>query len=128
MILRPASPEEFHVVAFCFVHGLTDGESLLGSLLSPWKLQMLFLDGSYVPDYVDTSTLEHQSQDPRLESLTDEWELVHRDRTQDDPAFFQHFRNKRTGEVMNSDPRLLPEALVDTTPCPVGNFQSDMRL
>jgi hypothetical protein len=111
MILRQASPEEFSVVGFCFVHGLMDGESLLGPLPVPWKLRLLSRHGSFVPEYVNPLTDKHQSDDPRLQPLADGWKMLQRERTQDDPEFFQDFRNEQTGEVLNSDPRLLPEAL-----------------
>jgi hypothetical protein len=113
MILRQASPGEFSVVGFCFVHGLMDGESFLGPLPDPWKLRLLSRNGSFVPEYVNPLTDKQQSEDPRLPPLADGWKMLQRERTQDDPEFFQDFRNEQTGRVLNSDPRLLPEALAE---------------
>ncbi|KAF4459783.1 ankyrin repeat and SAM domain containing 6 [Fusarium albosuccineum] len=113
MLIRPTdeSNNKFHLVGICFVPGLLDGESLLGSLPADWKLQMIFTDGSYVPSYVNPSTGHNQAQDPRLKPLEPNWAQITRERTQDDPYFLQWFQNEQTGEIMNSDPRLLPDAL-----------------
>jgi hypothetical protein len=51
-------------------------------------------------------------EDPRLGPLPEEWEAVDRgERTSEDPRIFRCFRNKQTGEVVNSNPRMEPEAL-----------------
>lgn len=113
MLLRPIdeSNKTFHLVGICFVPGLMDGESLLGPLPDNWKLQMIFKNGSYVPTYINTSTVNIQSQDPRLQPLGPNWVEITRERTQDDPYFFQWFQNEQSSQIMNSDPRLLPDAL-----------------
>ena len=50
--------------------------------------------------------------DPRLGALPSEWrELPDSDWTPDDPNQAVKFRNVVTGAEINSDPRLLPEAL-----------------
>jgi hypothetical protein len=89
-----------------------DGESLLGPLPEGWKLELVFEDGSYTPTYVNTSTEHRYSEDPRLPPLDSNWAKITRQRTQDDPHFLQWFRNEDRGQVMNSDPRLLPETLI----------------
>lgn len=62
--------------------------------------------------FLDLETGEETIEDPRLESLEgSNWERVDHEPTLDDPEVFDYFRNKETGEVINSDPRLLPEAL-----------------
>ncbi|KAK0629371.1 hypothetical protein B0T17DRAFT_615156 [Bombardia bombarda] len=72
-------------------------------------------DGAYKPEYLNTESNVTVSGDPRLDScpLPTDWEPMEWTRTRDDPLFCQMFRNKATGETMNSDPRLLPEALRD---------------
>ncbi|RWA10895.1 hypothetical protein EKO27_g4210 [Xylaria grammica] len=113
MLIRPTveSKDMYHLVGICFVSGLLDGECLLGPLRDNWKLEMIFKDGSYVPVYINTSTGHSQSQDPRLPPLDPNWAKITRERTQDDPYFFQWFQDKQRSRIMNSDPRLLPSAL-----------------
>ncbi|KAK5661140.1 hypothetical protein OQA88_11030 [Cercophora sp. LCS_1] len=114
LLIRPVNETEdkFRVVGVCFVPGLMDGESLLGPLPGNWRLQMIFRGGFYSPTYTDTSLAEiMQTEDPRLGSLDPNWVAIPRDRTQDDPYFFSSFRDENTGRVINSDPRLLPNAL-----------------
>jgi hypothetical protein len=65
--------------------------------------------------FFNAETGEHTTEDPRLEPHP-EWERIDledlgRDLTGDDPEFCDFFRNKSTGELINYDPRLLPEAL-----------------
>lgn len=79
-VLRQASSsaEEAHykVVGSCFVHGLSSGEALLGSLTDPWQLVMVFREadeqGLWV--YRNSETGEERHEDPRLESL--DYEVV----------------------------------------------------
>ena len=70
---------------------------------SVWRYTYLF----YNP-----TTDELTREDPRLEPHPD-WERVEQTMPleQDDPEVCDFFRNKRTGEVMDSDPRISPEAL-----------------
>jgi len=53
-------------------------------------------------------------QDPRLGDIHSsfEWETAEQEKTPDDPQLFAPHRNKRTGEIINSDPRLSLEALL----------------
>ena len=112
LLLRSLPSGDYILVSQCFVHGLMDGEQLLGSLPDFWTLRMLAdADGREVPCYFHGETKKLTRNDPRLPSLSSEWERVQRRRTQDDPSFFQDYRNKTTGEILNFDPRLTPEAL-----------------
>ena len=49
--------------------------------------------------------------DPRLESLPGNWERAMYERHADDPAILERFKNSETGEIVNYDPRLSPQAL-----------------
>lgn len=114
IMLRPTVPgsDPFLVVGPCSMEGLKDGEGLLGPILEPWKLQVKPLGGNYIPHFFNTSTKVVSMEDPRLPPLPADWEeQAQRDRTQDDPFFLREFQNKVTGEIMNSDPRMLPDAL-----------------
>ena len=88
-----------------------DAEGILGPLPDPFRMEMWCPDGFYETSFYNLSTRERSSEDPRLPLLSPEWEISKRERRQDDPYFFKEFRNKVTGEVLTSDPRMLPEAL-----------------
>lgn len=112
MLLRLGPSGRYQVVGECYIHGLMDSESLLGPLPDPWKVLVDFdSNGIYDGRYLNPSTGVVTKGDPRLDSLPVEWERVYADRSPDDPLLLALFKNKVTGEVMNSDPRLLPEAL-----------------
>jgi len=100
------------VVGPCFVHGLMDGEGLLGPVPPPWKFQMAFPDDRWIPQFYNTMTEELWTKDPRLPPLPAEWEeLSATSRTQSAGQISGAFINRRTGEILNTDPRLLPDAL-----------------
>lgn len=101
-----------------FVYGLHDATAFLGPLPRPWivrrKRHPLNL---YISAYssFNTATGESTCEDPRLEP-DPVWERIDledlgRERSGDDPGIFDFFRHRETGEIRNSDPRLLPEAL-----------------
>ena len=107
MLLRPADSGTHHVVGECFVHGLMDAESILGSIPSGWRLELHpSTDSTWATSFTDLYTKEHYLEDPRLLALPAQWRQVQRKRTQDDPFFFQDYRNDLTDEVINSDPRI----------------------
>jgi hypothetical protein len=89
----------FHVMARC-------GQAF------PWRTRLRNFDGFWFPNYFNPSTVELSTGDPRLGPLPSEWEQIPRSKeTADDLEFLVRFKNERTGAVMNSDPRMLPEAL-----------------
>jgi hypothetical protein len=105
----------FRVIGECYVHGLDDCVVLLGPLPSNVRVQLdKRTSGSgAVPTYLHLGSGVASPEDPRLQSLdiSDKWERVPHEWDADDPALFEYYRNKRTGNVLNSDPRLLPSAL-----------------
>jgi hypothetical protein len=112
MVLRQTSSGQFHVVGECYVHGLSDAIGLLGPLPEHWKTiikgDALGRPMQYFVNLVDfVETLN----DPRLEPLPWDWERATYERLADDPAIFERFRNLVTGELVNYDPRLSPDAL-----------------
>ncbi|KAH7142747.1 heterokaryon incompatibility protein-domain-containing protein [Dactylonectria estremocensis] len=114
VILRPATGGSFQVVGSCYLHGFSSTEAFLGPLPASWVIQYKPDScGVETPYFFKKDTGEEAQEDPRLGELPSEWEAVQADRTRDDPHFFMWFRNKVTGETMNSDPRMLPEALRD---------------
>lgn len=114
LILRPAPGGSFQFVGSCYLHGFSSAEAFLGPLPAPSVIQYKpDSRGVETPYFFNKDTAEEAQQDPRLGELPPEWEAVQADRTKDDPHFFMWFRNNITGETMNSDPRMLPEALRD---------------
>ncbi|KAF2491287.1 HET-domain-containing protein [Lophium mytilinum] len=110
-LLRETASGDFLVVGDCFFHGLMDAESLLGPLPVHLRMELLCPDGFYETAFYNASTKERSTEDARLPSLSPEWEITQRERTQDDPFFFREFKNLITGETLTSDPRMLPGAL-----------------
>jgi len=112
MLLRKTSEGVYNVVGECYIHGIMDGESLLGPLPSAWGIcPARNSNGIYVPKYWNFEIDAMTSEDPRLGELPPEWESIKQQRTPDDPLLFAPHRHKLTGEIINSDPRMLPEAL-----------------
>ncbi|KAJ8069679.1 hypothetical protein OCU04_000107 [Sclerotinia nivalis] len=124
MVLRPRADGAFELVGYCFVYGLNDATSLLGPLPSPWQVQLRRHQNSMFREvyrFFNPATGEVTASDPRLES-DPVWERVEieslgRDLGPDDPTICDFFRNKKTGIIINYDPRLLPEALEERLQC-----------
>lgn len=112
MILRPDPSGKCKVIGICYVHGLSDASCLLGPLSKPWKVGVEW-DSLALPVYhfINSSTNEKTIEDPRLEPLPEEWRRIDAERGRDDPMAVQKFKSRNTNEVIDSDPRLLPEAL-----------------
>ena len=102
----------YHVVGSCHIHGLSDAEQLLGPLPDPWRFQVkVGGTGGRAYYFHNSVTSEDRTLDPRLESLSPEWEPYEIEETSNEAERVAWFRNKGTGETLNSDPRMLPEAL-----------------
>lgn len=113
MVLRRSESGKLSVVGECYVHGLEDGASILGPLPSDYRLRIdkpsSGFESTYSFENLETGVVEEH--DPRLGLLSSEWEHRPRERHQDDPQCFECFRNKVSGEVINHDHRLSPDAL-----------------
>jgi hypothetical protein len=105
------------VVGESYIHGLMEGQAILGSIPTPWSVMLRLSDSLLNPQrrnetyFYNSDTMVRSRHDPRLEALPNEWEEID---VEDDVrlgTLIQHYRNKLTGEIINSDPRLLPEAL-----------------
>ncbi|RDW72907.1 hypothetical protein BP6252_06814 [Coleophoma cylindrospora] len=108
LLLRPTSKAMFHVVGSAYVHGLHDAISLLGVLPPGWRVHVCS-DGSplFVNDETDVTTRE----DPRLEPLV-EWEGIADSSEHSHSVHSKKYdQQKQTGDKVNADPRMLPEAL-----------------
>lgn len=116
MLLRSACQEKFRIVGRCYVQGLMDGEALVGTVPEPWKVvvrRSSDLTGVSVLQmrFVHKQTEEDTGNDPRLQSLPPFWEEVDQEDEVRLGVPVQHHRNIVGGEIINSDPRLLPDAL-----------------
>lgn len=115
VLLRP-SVSNFAVLGVCNVDALCDAVVLLGALPEPWIVQFLYSEESNTPMpqpfYVNTTTGERTREDPRLGELPDDWERIYPLWSRSEPRHVDYFRHKGTGEVVFSDPRLAPEALL----------------
>jgi hypothetical protein len=107
VMLRPTVDGKYRVIGDCYIQGIGDGEALLGPIPSPWR--MICVDR--VLEYFHTETGEQTVEDPRLEPIPEPWVRIPFKRERHDPRFCENFKNTITGEVLNSDPRLLPDAL-----------------
>jgi hypothetical protein len=109
VILRPTNKGEHMVVGESSIHGFMDAETFLGSLGS-WEVRIGFRD-KVQPCFINTKNGAVTTDDPRLGPLPPEWEPIDGPETVVDETHFAWFKNKATEEEMDSDPRMLPEAL-----------------
>jgi hypothetical protein len=112
VLLRGQSFDKHLFVACAYLHGLMDGEALLEPLPEGCKV-VLGNDhnGKTFQFFVDSTTQTETGEDPRLEPLPAEWErFITKDRLWPTKKV-EGFWNKHTGQIMHSDPRMLPNAL-----------------
>lgn len=89
-----------------------NSEGLLGPVSYPWTVRVE--TGPYritVERYFNILTRESTPEDPRLGSLSAEWELVDIVDPVDRLPLTPKFKSTATGQVLDYDPRLIPEAL-----------------
>ncbi|KAK4446413.1 HET-domain-containing protein [Podospora aff. communis PSN243] len=112
VLLRETSPGgHFQVIGTCYVYGLEDAIGLLGPLPEPWVGHLENRPGTRRRlVFHNKETGEYSHDDPRLGDLGG-WERLGVVTEADDPEVFEYFQHKESREVMNSDPRMLPEAL-----------------
>lgn len=115
-ILRPvpaqsSGHEQHTVLGPSYIHGLMEGQALLGPLPQQWTMVV----ESFYPirfAFYDPETQDLIRDDPRLGAVRDEWEEIDdmEDETRSVYAL-DHFRHRESGQVIDSDPRMLPEEL-----------------
>jgi hypothetical protein len=121
ILLRTVSscskPVNYKVVGESYIHGLMEGQAILGSIPVPWSVMLRLSDSLLISQrrdetyFYNSDTKVKSRHDPRLGVLSDEWEEIDVEDEVRLGTLIQHYRNKLTGEIINSDPRLLPEAL-----------------
>ncbi|KAF7547280.1 hypothetical protein G7Z17_g7844 [Cylindrodendrum hubeiense] len=117
-ILRPAYNGTYHFLSYGFVYDLQDSQALLGPLPSAWRVQVYEhheQEFRSYNQYFNTDTKELTTEDPRLGPISG-WERIPLDKigrglTGDDPEVIDFFKNTKDGSIVDSDPRLSPEAL-----------------
>lgn len=125
MLLRGSTRRGFQVVGECYVHGMDDGVGLLGLLPVGCRVQLTkdssgHAQSSYL--YYSGKETKTSLDDPRLGPVPYPWQRVDVDRPRGGPALWACFRNQETGELIDSDPRLLPDAL-ETMGVPLESFE-----
>ncbi|KAI1259471.1 HET-domain-containing protein [Xylariaceae sp. FL1019] len=117
MLLRARLDGSYEVVGDCYVHGIMDGEVILGPLSQSWSVEIVKDMNTGKSRQLYHSVAREPKirtyDDPRLASvpLPLEWEPVAFEWTRKDPIHCKKFKSKKTGRVINSDPRLFSEAL-----------------
>ncbi|KAI0113643.1 HET-domain-containing protein [Nemania sp. FL0031] len=114
LVMRQNADGTYQVIGDCYLSGAMDGEAILGEFGDSWTIEVIREeDGENRPQYTNAETGERTSEDPRLRDipLPPEWAHIEWERTRADPLLCSKFRSTRTGETINSDPRLLPDAL-----------------
>jgi hypothetical protein len=110
VMLRPDPTGTYKVVGQCFVEALQDGNSLLGKLPPPWRVEFRSHEGQMRPYYAHDDTGPRTLEDPRLEPL-EGWEVLP---TMPEGVTCESaaiFRNLSTGDIVHSDPRITPTVL-----------------
>jgi hypothetical protein len=108
--LRPVYNGQYLVIGCCYVHGLMDGEGILGSLPGSWRVEywrpnLAVVEKSIVvPFFVNTETGERTQEDPRLWQLPPGWSSYL------NGAGVLRFRDEG-GMKIWADPRLTSEEL-----------------
>ena len=113
----------YRLIGEATVYGLHDGIALLGPLPANWAGQV-FLDSVGQPTvyrYLDKTTGQVTDDDPRLGSLPPGWECVQRDRTADDPDYFQEYCYHGRGGTGGGDDGSLRDGVGDS------NFPGEER-
>lgn len=111
LVVRPRE-SNWELIGESFINGLGDATSILGPLPSPWKVVGTWGHGNrFLFKYLNADTNESTAEDPRLASFESDWERIDHEPDASDPEFYDYFKHKETGEIMNSDPRMLQEAL-----------------
>jgi hypothetical protein len=94
------------------VHGFCDAVGLLGPVPTPWKIH--FYSGRpsrNVCLFFNTETGVSTYDDPRLGTVPQDWEIAHPGTFALGNVRIPTYRSKKTGEITDRDPRLLPDFL-----------------
>lgn len=88
----------FQVVGECYIHGSEDSRGILGPLPPSWTATIRGdVAGRPTPRYVNTSTDEEMLEDPRLGPLPQGCVRTSYERSADNPAILERFKNTISG-------------------------------
>lgn len=119
LVLRPLEDDTFILVGDAYVYGLHDARPFLGPLPQNWKVKLTArsFEGYWRQImFINEVTGEVMVEDPRLGPLSSGWERVEPEelggpRDVNDSRFCMYFKNGATGDIVDYDPRMLPETL-----------------
>jgi hypothetical protein len=112
IILRDTlSDAKYRYIGPSYVHGMMEGQAFLGPLPPSWHLTIDHVGHISKFSFSNRQTREKTSEDPRLGSTRLEWEPIEKEDSSRLRFYVQHHQHKTTGEIINSDPRLQPDAL-----------------
>jgi hypothetical protein len=105
-------PNGKHLFIGCaYVHGIMDGEVLLGPLPASYKVTVQRGESIVRYFFHNQVTQKKFDKDPRLGRLPGDWKRIRAGHRLWPSRTVDAFQNTTTGEILHSDPRLLPEAL-----------------
>lgn len=112
--LPNSADRTFRVVGPAYVHGLMDGEGILGPLPLPWTLVVRNpsnLQTSYTavtanPSFYNQETRQHERQDPRLGLPGTQWQSFSAEDEARLGTSVLSYKHIATGRLINYDPNL----------------------
>ncbi|CZS85854.1 unnamed protein product [Fusarium graminearum] len=116
ILIRPTADNKHRSLGDCFVHGIMNGEALLGPLPSNYSAQQRAgPDGVNRTKFLNNDTGEHTIGDPRLVPIPfpDGWLFHEWGMEVDDPDYCPVFSNREIGKVVAYDPRMTMCALIE---------------
>ncbi|SPO00271.1 related to heterokaryon incompatibility protein [Cephalotrichum gorgonifer] len=112
IVLREAPDGRHRVVGECYIQGMDDATGILGPLPDCWAVEVdKDSSGFGLHQFRNHHTDILTSEDPRLPPLSPPWQALETEREPGGPAIWACYQNELNGEVIHSDPRLLPESL-----------------
>ena len=113
VILQERTDNRHLFIGCAYVHGIMDGEALLGPLSNHTVRVDHGRNDDVFQIFVDATTNTETRHDPRLGPLPTGWDqIVTSDRLWPERTTVA-FQDKASGQIMFSDPRLLPPALAN---------------
>lgn len=122
-ILRKGQSEEYKFIRCAHVHGLMEGQALLGPLLENWSAIIEQDEHGHVrPAFLHSTPKKGSAflhaknetrtiHDPRLGPLSSQWELLSSVSVPWTHKTHDQYKNRASGRIVHSDPPLFPREL-----------------
>jgi hypothetical protein len=109
IVLRAAGNDFFKVIGCCYVHGIIDGEALLGPLPTSWRIEnrSAKTGATEMTFFVNSATKVRTQEDPRLTEFPPGWSS-----TEDPDTGELNFAEQGQGAWTWHDPRMTSEELI----------------